>query len=110
MLLIDDLITLPFKGLIGVFEKIYEMADREQNDEGYIQEKLLELQLLYEMDEIGEAEYTVQTAEWEARLNAVRQADEEVELAGGEAVPGPAETGGGDAVTGSGGPPHEGEV
>lgn len=77
MLLIDDLIALPFKGLIGVFEKIYEMADRELNDEGYIQQKLLELQLLFEMDEIGEEEYTRQVAEWEARLNTVRGAEDE---------------------------------
>lgn len=77
MLLIDDLLALPFKGLIGVFEKIYEMADRELNDEGYIQEKLLELELLYEMGEIGEEEYTQKVAEWEARLNAVRGAEGE---------------------------------
>lgn len=77
MLLIDDLLALPFKGLIGVFEKIYEMADRELNDEGYIQEKLLELELLYEMGEIGEEEYTQKVAEWEARLNAVRDAEDE---------------------------------
>ena len=77
MLLIDDLLALPFTGLLGVFRKIHEMADRELNDEGYIQEKLLELQLLYEMDEIGEEEYTVQAAKWEARLNAVRDAEDE---------------------------------
>ena len=100
MLLVDDLLALPFKGLFGIFQKISEMADREFTDEAYIQRKLLELQLLYEMDEIGDEEYDRQAAEWEARLNAVRQAEEEVELAGGESVPGPAETGGGDAVTG----------
>ena len=100
MLLVDDLLALPFKGLFGILQKISEMADREFTDEAYIQGKLLELQLLYEMDEIGEEEYDREAAEWEARLNAVRQAEEEVELAGGEAVPGPAETGGGDAVTG----------
>ena len=99
MLLVDDLLALPFKGLFGIFQKISEMADREFTDEAYIQGKLLELQLLYEMDEIGEEEYDREAAEWEARLNAVRQAEEEVELAGGEAVPGPAETGGGDAET-----------
>jgi hypothetical protein len=98
MLLVDDLLALPFKGLFGIFQKISEMADREFTDEAYIQGKLLELQLLYEMDEIGEEEYTQQAAEWEAKLNAVRQAEGEVELEGDEAVPGPAETGGGDAV------------
>lgn len=76
MLLIDDLLALPFKGFLGIFRKIQEMADRELTDEGYVQEKLLELQLLYEMDEIGEEEYTAQEAELRARLNALREAEE----------------------------------
>jgi len=98
MLLIDDLLALPFKGFLGIFRKIHEMADRELNDEAYIQEKLLELQLLYEMDEIGEEEYARQAAEWEARLNALRQADAEAGSEGGEAAPGPGETGQGGAM------------
>jgi len=76
MLLVDDLLALPFKGLFGIFQKISEMADREFTDEAYIQRKLLELQLLYEMDEIGDEEYDRQAAEWEARLNAARGAEE----------------------------------
>ena len=46
MLLIDDLLALPFKGFLGIFRKIQEMADRELNDETYIQQKLLELILV----------------------------------------------------------------
>jgi hypothetical protein len=76
MLLVDDLLALPVRGLFGIFWKIGEMADREFSDEAYLQEKLLELQLLYEMDEIGEEEYARQAAEWEARLNAARAAEE----------------------------------
>jgi hypothetical protein len=98
MLLIDDLLALPFRGFLGIFRKIHELADRELNDEGYIQQKLLELQLLYEMDEIGEAEYAEQAAVWEAKLNAVRQAEEEAEPEGGEADGGSGVTAGGDAV------------
>jgi hypothetical protein len=75
MLLVDDLLVLPFKGLFGIFQKISEMADREFTDEAYIQGKLLELQLLYEMDEIGEEEYTQRAAELEARLNTIREAE-----------------------------------
>lgn len=99
MLLIDDLLALPFKGLMGILHKIHETADRELNDEGYIQEKLLELQLLYEMDEIGEEEYAEQAAEWEARLNAVRQAEDEAGLEAGEGGPGPGGSGEGEGVT-----------
>lgn len=99
MLLIDDLLALPFTGLLGIVGKIHEMGDRELNDEAYIQEKLLELQLRYEMDEIGEEEYNLQAAEWEARLNAVRQADDDAGLESGEESPGPGVTGEGEAVT-----------
>ena len=79
MLLIDDLLTLPFRGLWGVLEKISELADRELNDGDYLQERLLEIQLLYEMDEIDEAEYTRKAAALEAQLNAVREVDEETD-------------------------------
>lgn len=82
MLLIDDLLSLPFKGFLGIFKKIHEMADRELNDEAYLQGKLLELQLLYEMDEIGEEEYGQRAAELEARLNAIRAAEAEEESPG----------------------------
>ena len=98
MLLIDDLLALPFKGFLGIFQKIHEMADRELNDEGYIQEKLLELQLLYEMDEIGEEEYNLQAPEWEARLNAVRQAEDEAGSESGEGGPDPGVSGEGEGV------------
>jgi hypothetical protein len=81
MLLIDDLLTLPFKGLYSLFEEICVMADRETSDEGYIQQKLLELQLLFEMDEIDEEAYGREAAKWEARLNAARGADSEDESA-----------------------------
>ena len=98
MLLIDDLLALPFTGFLAIFRKIHEMADRELNDEAYIQEKLLELQLLYEMDEIGGEEYALQAAEWEAKLNAVRQADD-AGLESGEEGPSPGVTGEGEGVT-----------
>ncbi len=76
MLLVDDLLALPYRGLLGVFQKIAELADRELNDAEFLQEKLLELQLLYEMDELGEEEYALKAAVLETRLNAVREAEE----------------------------------
>ena len=60
MLLIDDLLLLPVKGFIGIFKKIHEMAEQELSDEGYIRERLMELQLRFELDEISEEEYTKQ--------------------------------------------------
>jgi hypothetical protein len=78
VLLIDDLLLLPVRGFIGIFKKIHEMAEREVSDEDYIRERLMELQLKFELDEISEEEYTKQEKELMARLEAIRKAKEEV--------------------------------
>ena len=77
MLLIDDLLLLPVKGFIGIFKKVQEMAERELSDEGYIRERLMELQLKFELDEISEEEYIDQEKELMTRLDAIRKAKEE---------------------------------
>ena len=77
MLLIDDLLLLPVKGFIGIFKKVQEMAERELSDEDYIRERLMELQLKFELDEIGEEEYIDQEKELMTRLDAIRKAKEE---------------------------------
>lgn len=81
MLLIDDLLLLPFKGLVGIFEKIHEMADRELSDKSYIQERLMELQMRFELDEIGEEEYLKKEKELIALLDSIRMAEEDKEEA-----------------------------
>jgi uncharacterized membrane protein len=78
MLLIDDLLLLPFRGFIGIFKKIHEMVERELSDEDYIRERLMELQLRFELDEISEEEYTKQEKELMARLDVIRKAKEGV--------------------------------
>jgi len=77
VLLIDDLLLLPVKGFVGIFKKIHEMAEREVSDEDYIRERLMEVQLKFELDEISEEEYTRQEKELMARLDAIRKAKEE---------------------------------
>ncbi|MBI5193266.1 MAG: gas vesicle protein GvpG [Nitrospirae bacterium] len=79
MLLIDDLLFLPFKGLWGVFKKIHEIADMELSDEKIIQERLMAVRLRFELDEISEEEYDRQEGELLAHLNAVRDARENKE-------------------------------
>lgn len=79
MLLVDDLLLLPVKGLVGILRRIGEMADRELTDREYMLERLLELRLRYEMDEIDEPEYDRQAAPWEAKLEAADRAAEEAE-------------------------------
>lgn len=79
MLLLDDLLLLPVRGLVGILRRIQEMTDRELTDREYMQQQLLELRLRYEMDEIDEREYHRQAVPWEARLEAADLAAEEAE-------------------------------
>jgi uncharacterized membrane protein len=76
MLVIDDILLLPCRGLLGIFEKIHDMAKKEVSDERYTLEKLMELQLRYEMDEISEEEYNKEETKLQAKLNALREASE----------------------------------
>ncbi|HAZ09995.1 MAG TPA: gas vesicle protein GvpG [Holosporales bacterium] len=77
MFLIDDIFLAPLKGVIWIGKKIYEVAEKEFSDEGLIKEKLMELQLNFELDQINEEEYNRQEKELLARLDAVRKAKEE---------------------------------
>jgi hypothetical protein len=75
MFLVDDLLVrLPAKGLIGIFEKIYEMAQAEFTDESKIKEELLRLQTLYDSDQISEEEYQKQEDTLLERLTLAREA------------------------------------
>jgi hypothetical protein len=57
MLLIDDIFSAPLKGIIFLAEKINEVIMKETSDEGAVKERLMALQLKFEMDEIDEEEY-----------------------------------------------------
>lgn len=79
MFLIDDILLLPLKGVIWMGKKINEVAEKELTDEGPIKEKLMELQLRFELDEISEEEYNKQEQELLARLDTIRTAKEKEE-------------------------------
>ena len=77
MFLIDDILLAPLKGVIWIAEKVKEIAEQELYDEGRIKERLMELQLQFELyDEISEEEYKKQEKELLARLDAIRKAKE----------------------------------
>ncbi len=57
MLLIDDILLAPLKGIIFLGKKIDELVQKEISDEGRIKERLMELQLKFEMDEMSVEEY-----------------------------------------------------
>ena len=77
MFIIDDIILSPLRGLIWLSEKINDMAQQEVSDEGLIKERLMELQLRFELDEIDEETYTRQEKELLERLHAIYEEGEE---------------------------------
>ena len=74
MFLIDDLLLAPFSGLTWIAEKLRDQAWAELTDRPKIQEELLELQMLYEMEEISEEEYSRREAVLIERLSAIEEA------------------------------------
>ena len=74
MFLIDDLLFLPIKGFLGIFEKIRDMAMEEFEDTPEkLQRELLDLQMRFEMEEITEEEYKKKEDEILVRLEALRK-------------------------------------
>ncbi len=74
MFLIDDILLAPLNGIIWLGKKINEVAEKEFSDEGLIKEKLMQLQLRFEIDEISEENYNRQEKELLERLEAIRKA------------------------------------
>ncbi len=73
MFLIDDLLLAPLKGVIFIAEKINEVIEKETSDEGAIKERLMALQLKFEMDEISEEEYDEREDELLKLLENIRE-------------------------------------
>jgi hypothetical protein len=63
MFLLDDLLSLPLSGLKFVFRTLRQVAEEQYTDTGPIKERLLELQLQLESNEITEAEYVQRETE-----------------------------------------------
>ncbi len=73
MFLIDDILLSPFSALMGIAEALDEQVQKETSDIGKIQEKLMELQFKFEMDEISEADYAAREKELLDQLERARQ-------------------------------------
>ncbi len=71
--IIDDILSLPVKGIIGIFKEIHNYADKELNDIDFWQQKLLELQLRYEMGEIEELEFKQQEKDIVQRISEIQE-------------------------------------
>ena len=77
MFLIDDIVLSPVKLVVWMSKKIDDIVQKELSDEGLIKEKLMQIQLCFEMDEITEEEYNRQEKELLTRLEAIRKSKEE---------------------------------
>ncbi len=77
MFIIDDILLSPLRGFIWLGEKINDVVERELSDEGLIKERLMELQLRFELDAIDEETYTKQEKVLLERLNAIHGEGEE---------------------------------
>ena len=75
MFVLDDLLFQPF---VNILDAIHTMAVQELYDIEEIQNDLKENQLLYELGERSEAEYTERKAELEAELETAEQAHEQL--------------------------------
>ena len=73
MFIIDDILLAPLKGIIFLGKKINEVIEKETSDEGSVKERLMALQLQFEMDEIDEEEYDRKEEELLASLERIRK-------------------------------------
>nr|WP_319999425.1 gas vesicle protein GvpG [uncultured Draconibacterium sp.] len=72
MLLIGGILFAPLKGIVFIAEKINEVLEKEVSDEGAVKERLMALQLKFEMDEIDEEEYDKMEDELLKTLERIR--------------------------------------
>lgn len=73
MLIVDDILLLPWRGLMGILKEIHKYIEREMGDSERLREKLLEAQTLFEMDQIPEEEYLKREKELMARLDELEE-------------------------------------
>jgi len=68
-------VALPVGGFLFVLEQIRDAADRELFDPDVLRRRLLELQMLYELQEVPEEEYRERWEELRERLEALADGD-----------------------------------
>ncbi|MFA5805911.1 MAG: gas vesicle protein GvpG [Melioribacteraceae bacterium] len=79
MFLIDDILLAPLKGVIWIAQKLDDMAQKELTDTDSIKEKLMALQLKYELDEISEEEYNEEEKKLLMRFDMILKQKKEKE-------------------------------
>ena len=80
MLLIDDLLLMPFSGMGFVFRTLARVAEEQYTDDAPVKQRLLELQVKIDSGEISEEEYVQQEAEILRELREIQ--NRKLEMAG----------------------------
>ncbi len=70
--ILDDILFAPINGLIFVAKKINDVVEKETSDEGTVKERLMALQLRFELDEISEEEYDKKEDDLLKKLEKIR--------------------------------------
>ena len=69
--LITGILSSPVNGIMFIFDKVRQEADRELYDETLWQQKLLDLQFRYELGDISQEAYEAQEAAILAQLDLI---------------------------------------
>jgi hypothetical protein len=80
MLLIDDLLLMPFNGMGFIFRTLARVAEEQYTDDAPIKQRLLELQLQLETGAVSEEDYVQQEAQILRDLREIQ--NRKLELAG----------------------------
>ena len=76
MLIIDDILLFPFKGILSVFEEIYKAARQDQDgEEQSIRTELTELYMMLETRKITEDEFSARETVLLDRLERIESRD-----------------------------------
>jgi len=71
--IIDDLLLGPAKAMTWIGKTLYEHAQAQLTDESVIRQRLLDMQMQFELDQINEAQYREQEAALMKRLDEIRK-------------------------------------
>ncbi|MGP4061217.1 gas vesicle protein GvpG [Halobacillus litoralis] len=75
--MIHKLFTSPINLIVKVGEHVKEEVDKEMYDLEHIQKKLVQLQMMYELEEISEEAYTAQEEELLQRYEIAKKLEME---------------------------------
>ena len=76
MFLLDDILLAPVNGVVWLAEKIKEAADHEFSDPGVLKQKLMDLQMMLELNQISEDDFRQLESALLARLEEVTKEKE----------------------------------